>query len=108
MFYIANAVLYKNRYKVGSKSAHKITADALIVFVRDKLKKSLLEGFEEAKEEAMGIIGRKTDEIISSFDNELEKRSIFQYETTEEIKRAKAKTSLERANKFIFEMKKLL
>tara|TARA_Y100000310_G_C20649582_1_gene798601 strand:- start:528 stop:1061 length:534 start_codon:yes stop_codon:yes gene_type:complete len=108
MYYIANAVLYKIGYKIGSKVSHKVTADALIVFVRNKLKKEFLEEYEEAKEEAMEIIGRKTDEIIESFDQELEKRSVFQYESTEEIKRAKANTSLDRAKRFIFEMKKLL
>ncbi len=108
MYYIANAVLYKIGYKVGHKVSHKVTADALIVFVRNKLKKSLLEDFEQAKEEALDIIGRKTDEIIESFDKEMEKRSVFQYESTEQIKQAKAKTSLDRAKTFIFEMKKLL
>jgi uncharacterized protein (UPF0332 family) len=108
MFYIANAVLYKLGYKVGSKVAHKVTSDALVVLVREKLKKSMLEEYEEAKEDALEIIGRKSDELISNFDKELGKRSIFQYETTEEIKMAKAKTSLERAKKFIFEMRKLL
>jgi uncharacterized protein (UPF0332 family) len=108
MYYIANAVLYKLGYKVGSKVSHKVTADSLIVFVRGKLKKSILEDYEEAQGEALELIGRKTDEILSSFDKELEKRSAFQYETTEEIKRAKAKTSLERAKAFVFEMKKLL
>ncbi len=108
MYYITNAVLYKSGYKIGTKISHKITADALIIFIRNKLKNSLLEDYETAREEALSVIGRKTDEIISSFDRELEKRSIFQYQSTEEIKRAKAKTSLERAKKFIFEMKKLL
>jgi len=108
MYYITNAVLYNIGYKIGSKVSHKITSNALIVFVRNKLKKSLLQDYEEAKEEALDIIGRKTDEIIDSFGKEMEKRSVFQYETTEEIKRAKAKTSLERAKKFIFEMEKLL
>jgi uncharacterized protein (UPF0332 family) len=108
MFYIANAVLYKIGHKVGSKVSHKVTADALIVFVRNKLKKSFLEDYEKAEDEALGIIGRKADEIISSYDKEMAKRSVFQYETTEDIKRAKAETSLERAGNFIFEMKKLL
>ena len=108
MFYIANAVLYKIGYKVGSKVSHKVTSDALIVFVREKLKKSLLKDYEDAKEEALDLIGRKTDEILSSFDQELEKRSVFQYESTEAIKRSKAETSLTRAKRFIFEMVKLL
>jgi len=57
MFYVANAVLYKIGYKIGSKVAHKVTSDALIVLVRNKLKKSLLDDYEEAKEEALDIIG---------------------------------------------------
>lgn len=108
MYYIANAALYKIGYKVGGKISHRVTADALIVFVRNKLRRELLEEYEEAQEEALEIIGRKTDEIISSFEQELEKRSIFQYESTEEIKKAKAETSLKRAKEFVFEMKKLL
>ena len=108
MYYIANAVLYEIGYKIGSKVSHKVTADALIVFVRNKLKKELLEEYEEAQEEALEIVGKKTEEIISHFDRELEKRSLFQYESTEEIKRGKAETSLKRAKEFIFEMKKML
>lgn len=101
-------ILYKIGYKVGSKVSHKITADALIIFIRDKLKKSLIEDYESAKEEALDLIGRKTDEIIFSFEKELKKRSAFQYESTEEIKRSKAETSFERAKKFVFEIEKLL
>lgn len=108
MFYITNAILYNIGYKVGNKVAHQVTFDALVVLVRNRLKKNMLEDYEESKEEALDIIGRKTDEIIESFDRERDKRSIFQYEFTEEIEKAKAKTSLERAKRFIFEMKKLL
>ena len=42
MFYMANAVLLRAGFKVGDKIPHKVTADALIVFVRDKLKKSII------------------------------------------------------------------
>jgi len=108
LYYVANAVLYEIGYKVGTKISHKVTEDALIVLVRNKLKKELLDDYEEAREEALDIIGRKTDEIIESFGQEMEKRAFFQYESTEDIKRAKANTSLERAKKFVFEMKKLL
>ena len=108
MFYIANAVLHKLGFKVGAKLAHKVTADALIELVRDKLKKSLLEDYESIKEEAMEIAKIKADEIIDSFDKERTKRSIFQYETTEEIKSAKARTSFQRAKEFGLEMHKIL
>jgi uncharacterized protein (UPF0332 family) len=104
MFYIANAVLYKKGYKVGSKIAHKVTADALIVLIRDKLKNNLIEEYDIAVSESLLL----TDNLISSFDYERIKRSLFQYETTEEIKYSKAKTSLERAKKFSVEMEKLI
>tara|TARA_Y100000031_G_scaffold145278_1_gene177702 strand:- start:238 stop:807 length:570 start_codon:yes stop_codon:yes gene_type:complete len=73
MFYMANAALYKLGYKVEHKIAHKVTADTLIVFVRDKLKDSLLEDYESSKEEALEIAGFKADELIQSFDFETTK-----------------------------------
>jgi len=108
MYYMANAVLYKFGYKVGSKISHKVTADALIVFVRNKLRNVLLEEFEEAREEALEIVRIRSNEIIESFDLERKKRSKFQYEMTEEIKMSRAETSLERAKRFCFELRKLV
>ncbi len=108
MFYIANAVIYKLGFKIGSKLAHKITSDALIEFVRKKLRESLIEDYENIKEEALEIARTKADEIIDSFDRERAKRSIFQYETTEAVKSNKARTSLQRAKEFSLEMHKLL
>ena len=52
MYYIANAVLLELGYKVGERISHKVTSDALIVFVRDKLKKELLEEYEDLKDDA--------------------------------------------------------
>ncbi len=106
MFYMANAVLFKIGYKVGDKIPHKVTADALIVFVRNKLKKRLLEEYEEAQNEALP--GIKADTLIDEFDKERTKRGILQYETTAVEKHSKAVTSLKRAKNFIFEMEKLL
>ena len=108
MYYVANEVLYRCGYKIGHKISHKITGDALIVFVRSKLKERLLEEYEEAKGEAFELANLKTNEIIESFDYERDKRSRFQYEMTDTIKKGKANTSLERAKRFVFEMKKLL
>ncbi|MBI2124204.1 hypothetical protein HYT92_00260 [Candidatus Pacearchaeota archaeon] len=104
MFYLANALLYKIGYKVGSKVAHKVTSDALIVFVRNKLKDNLIEDYELASSEALML----SDNIMQSYDLERIKRSVFQYESTDEIKIAKAKTSLERAEKFSKEIEKML
>lgn len=106
MFYISNAVLLKNRYKVGDRIAHKITADALIVFIRHRLKEEILESYEDVGKDALE--GIRADEMIESFDLERRKRGIFQYTTTEKAKESKAKTSEKRAKEFIFEMKRLL
>ena len=108
MYYIANAVLYSKGYKVGDKITHKVTADALIVYVRKQLKNFLIDEYEEAKEDALEIAGLKADEIIRSFDYERVKRSRIQYDTGEEAKKSKAETSFKRAKEFVFEMEKLL
>lgn len=108
MYYIANAVLLNLGYKVGDKISHKVTSDALIVFARNKLKKNLLEGYEDAKEEALELISTKVDSLLQSLDYERGKRSKFQYQMDEQAKKSKALTSLERAKQFVFEMKKLL
>ena len=104
MFYIANAMLYKLGYKVGPKIAHKVTADALIVLVRNKLAARLLENYELARGEALQL----SDNLLQSFEKERLKRSDFQYETTEEIKRGKAETSLNRAEEFSKELEKMI
>ncbi len=104
MFYLANAMLYKLGYKVSSKVAHKVTSDALIVFVRNKLKDNLIEDYELASNEALNL----SDNLLQSYDSERLKRSIFQYESAEEIKTAKAKTSLTRAEYFSKEIEKMI
>ena len=108
MFYYANAILLKFGYKVDEKIAHKVTSDALIVYVRGKLKKSLIEEYEETQKEALNIAGVRADELIESFDLERNKRSFIQYATTEAEKHSKSKTSLQRAKDFAKEMDKLL
>ena len=108
MFYISNAVLLNLGYKVGDKVSHKVTADALIVFVRNKLQKKLLEDYEETKEDALELMSSKADSLLQSLEYEREKRSKFQYQMDEQAKRGKAVTSFERAKEFVFEMKRLL
>ncbi len=108
MFYIANAVLLELGYKTGEKVVHKVTNDALIVLVMDKITKSLMEEYENAKIDAFEIASIKSDEIIALYGLELDKRSRFQYHMTESIQEQKANTSLKRARQFMLEMKKLL
>jgi len=108
MYYYSNAVLLKLGYKVDDKIVHKVTSDAIIVFVRGKLKESLIEEYEEAKEEALNLAGMKADFIIETFDFERDKRSRIQYKTLDSDKHVKARTSLQRAKEFALEMEKLL
>jgi uncharacterized protein (UPF0332 family) len=56
----------------------------------------------------MEIVQNKADKIIINYDLEREKRGKFQYNMREEVKEAKAKTSLARAKEFVGEMKNLL
>lgn len=105
MYYIANAVLYRLGYKVGEKISHKVTADALIVFARKRLRDSLIESYEEVKKQALA--GIMADDLLESFDNERKKRGIIQYQTKEFEKHSKAETSLKRAKEFVFEMENI-
>ncbi len=108
MYYYANAVLLKFGYKVGEKIVHKVTSDALIVYIRGKLKGSLIEEYEQTKEEALNLAGMRADSLIESFEFERKKRGLIQYRTIEIEKQTKAKTSLQRAKEFAKEMDKLL
>ncbi len=107
MFYMANAILCELGYKTGDKIVHKVTYDALIVLVLDKLKKGMLENYEELQNDAMEIASFKAEEIIRNYELELGKRSTFQYNMLETTKQQKALTSLKRASEFLFEMKKI-
>ena len=108
MYYYANATLLKFGYKVGDKIVHKVTSDALIVYVRGKLRESLIEEYEQTKEEALNLAGMKADSLVESFEFERNKRNRIQYQTIEIEKQSKAKTSLQRAKEFAKEMDKLL
>lgn len=122
MYYAASSALLKNGVKVGNKIVHKITLDCLInfLYLNNKIEKSLLEDFNESKKEAMELmqnlseeeikmqIKQKAFEIIKIFDFEMWKRGRFQYNMNESVKEQFADTSLERAKKFLLEMKKLI
>lgn len=108
MFYIANAVLLHLGYKTGSKVVHKVTSDALIVLVLDKLTKELMEQYESIKNDAMEIASTKSEELLKNYDFELEKRSKFQYDMTLKIQEQMARTSVKRAKDFVLEIEKLM
>ncbi len=105
MFYIANAVFLNLEYRTKDKIVHKVTSDALIVLVLNKLKKELIEEYEKIMNEALEIASAKAEDMMRSYDYEMNKRGRFQYEMSEEVKETKAKTSLERAKEFVFDSK---
>ncbi|MEK6830685.1 MAG: HEPN domain-containing protein [Nanoarchaeota archaeon] len=104
MFYIASAYLYKKSYKAGQEIVHQVVNEALIVLSKSDLEKYFLEEYEEEKEKALAA----SENLLKDYEFEKTKRARFQYETTEEIKEAKAKTSLERAKNFVAVIRQLL
>lgn len=104
MFYIASAYIYKKGYKTSGEIVHQIINESLIVLARHDLEKHFLEEYEEEKEKVLSASGN----LLDKYESEKTKRSMFQYQTTESIKEAKANTSLERAKDFIAIMRQLL
>ena len=104
MFYIACAYLYKLGYKPGEEIVHQVVNECLIVQGRHKIKNYLLENYSEEKQDALGLV----DNYLDSYEQEKSKRGKFQYQTTEEIKESKAKTSLNRAKEFLTLIEELL
>ncbi len=105
---MANAVLLHLGYKTGRKIVHKVTSDALVVLVMDKLRNELLEEYENIRNDALEIASVKSSELVKNYELELEKRSKFQYNMSLKVQEQIARTSLKRAAEFILEMKKLL
>lgn len=104
MFYMARALLEKEGIKIKTDlSVHAVTFDALVSFfyLNGRLQKALLDDFAEAKEDAAELLGKqKADELIEEYFYERKKRGAFTYEMGEALVKSKAKTSLERAQKF--------
>lgn len=96
MFYMACAYLYKLGYKVEDEIVHQVVNESLIVQTRHKIKNHILENYSEEKDKALVIV----DNYLDNYERERGKRASFQYQTTEEIKENKAKTSLNRAKEF--------
>ena len=91
-------------YKSQHQIVHKIINDSLIVLAKDKLEKHYFKEYEEEKNKALSA----SESLLDSYEYERIKRSRFQYETTEDIKRSKALTSLNRAKKFVLVLRKLI
>lgn len=104
MFYMACAYLYKLGYKAGDEIVHQVVNEALIVQGRHKIKNHILENYSEEKDKALAMV----DNYLDNYEREKGKRASFQYQTTEEIKESKAKTSLDRAKEFIELIRQIL
>lgn len=112
MFYMARALLESVGIKIKTDlSIHSITFDAVIhyFYITGKLEKKLIESIIEAKEDATQILGKqKTDELIEEYFYEKKKRGIFTYNMGVVLMQSKAKTSLQRAQRFRRELKKII
>ena len=92
-------------------SIHAITFDAMVCYfyLTNKLQKRLLNEFVEAKEDAAELLGKqKADELIGGYFFEKRKRGTFTYNMGAVLVQSKAKTSLERAQKFNKEIRKMI
>ena len=112
MFYMARALLENCGIKIKSDlSIHSLTFDAVIYYfyLTGKLQKEFLEDFIEAKEDAAELLGKqKADELMEEYFFEKRKRGTFTYDMGAVLVKSKAKTSLERAQKFRRELKKII
>ena len=78
-------------------------------YLTGKLQKELIQDFVEAKEDAAELFGKqKADELMEEYFYEKKKRGDFTYNMGEVLIQSKAKTSLERAQKFRNEIKKII
>ena len=112
MFYMARALLENEGIKIKTDmSIHAVTFDTLVChfYLSGKLQKEFLDDFAEAKEDAAELLGKqKADELIEEYFFEKRKRGTFTYEMGEILVKSKAKTSLERAQRFRREIRKII
>ena len=112
MFYMARALLENEGIKIKTDlSIHAVTFDTIVsyFYLTGRLQRELLDDFVEAKEDAAELLGKqKADELIEEYFFEKRKRGAFTYEMGEILVQSKAKTSLERAQKFMRELKKII
>jgi len=112
MFYMARALLENGGIKIKADlSVHAVTFDAVIYYfyLTGKLQKEFLEDFIEAKEDVAELLGKqKADELIEEYFFEKKKRGTFTYDMGAVLVKSKAQTSLERAQKFRRELKKII
>ncbi|HLC84735.1 MAG TPA: hypothetical protein VJH22_03000 [Candidatus Nanoarchaeia archaeon] len=111
MFYSALALLADNQFKIGDKLVHKVVSDTLIAhFLKNQKLAKLLDAYEEARDEALQIVGsqERAKDLVESYEFERKKRGDLQYELGSVAKQNLATTSLQRAGKFVAEIRTIL
>ena len=112
MFYMARALLESNGVRIKTDySLHAVIFDALVnyFYATGKIKKQILEEFQEATIEVQETLGKeRAREIIEDYFYEREKRGRFTYEMGEIAIQNRAKTSLDRARKFNEVLRKMM
>lgn len=101
IFFAAKALLIKEKIITKSPNIHKATLDAFSYYyiLSGKLDVKILLLYKSA------II--KADALLSLFVSEKEKRAEFTYKTLPDANRIPAKESLDNANKFLINIKKI-
>ena len=115
MFFAATALLAKYNHKINiNQGVHKLTYHALIYYFiqqENKLKKQIMEQYQEAVEEAEELLQlseSKIKKLVEDFNFEQDKRKIFTYELGKIAEKNKAQTSYERAKNFFQEIEKII
>ncbi|MFT4343733.1 MAG: hypothetical protein ACMXYE_03215 [Candidatus Woesearchaeota archaeon] len=109
---MVRALLEDSGIKLKSDvSIHLLTFDSFVYYfyITGKLERTLVEQSLDAKKESAQILGKeKTEELIDTYFYEKQKRAKLTYEIGEIALQTKAKTSVERAENFVRELKKLM
>lgn len=115
MFFAATALLAYFKHKIDSEiGIHRLTYHALVYYFLiddNKLQKHFLEEYKDLYEKAEELLQtseEKATEMIRHFKFEQKKRNEFTYEMGKIAEKQKAKTSLERAEEFVLEIRKLI
>ncbi len=102
IFFAAKVLLIKEKLTTKSPNIHKATLDAFSYYfiLNGKLDLELLLLYKSA------IL--KADALLSLFVSEKEKRTEFTYRTLPDANKMPAKESLDNANKFLINIKKII
>lgn len=112
MFYMARALLEQHGIKTKTDvSVHTITFDVLVFFfyLTGKLQKAFLEEYLDARQDSAQLLGKqKAEALMEDYYFEKRKRASFTYDMGVVLVEAKARTSLQRAQRFQKEIMNLV